>query len=386
MKLLKNARVYAPEPLGVLDVILEGEKIRWMGKNGQEAAGPLAEVWDLEGRILAPGYIDNHVHITGGGGEGGPATRTPEAGVTELVRCGVTTAVGMLGTDTVSRSLENLLFKTRALEEEGISCYCLTGGYGCPPVTLCGSVERDVALVDKIIGVKTAMSDHRSSNPGGRDLIQLAAQARRGGLLAGCAGIVTIHTGGGKEMLEPLFAAAAESDVPPAQFLPTHMGRSEALFDQGLEWIRRGGQMDVTAGSDREENLVLAEKILRYWDLDPAGGRLSVSSDGFGSQPKFGKNMEYLGLTYATPAGLNQLIKILVLEKGAPLETALKLVTQTPASFLKLRTKGEIAPGLDADFVIYDEGMDIWGVIARGRTVLWEGKTLLRPTILQADS
>ena len=70
-----------------------------------------------------PGFIDGHVHMTGGGGEGGYATRTPELSLSDAIRGGVTTIVGCLGTDGVTRSLAALLAKARALDEEGISTF-----------------------------------------------------------------------------------------------------------------------------------------------------------------------------------------------------------------------------------------------------------------------
>ena len=45
-----------------------------------------------------------HSHITGGGGEAGPASRCPEARLSELLDAGITTVVGVIGTDTVTRS------------------------------------------------------------------------------------------------------------------------------------------------------------------------------------------------------------------------------------------------------------------------------------------
>jgi len=57
--------------------------------------------------------------ITGGGGEQGPVSRTPEIRLSELTLNGVTTVVSPLGTDGISRSLENLLFKCRAREHYG---------------------------------------------------------------------------------------------------------------------------------------------------------------------------------------------------------------------------------------------------------------------------
>ena len=206
MKLIKRADVYSPRHMGICDILIEGNKIakiapRIDGYDGIKEA----EILDMEGRRLVPGYIDLHEHITGGGGENGPASRVPEAQAGQLLGNGVTTAVGLLGTDGVTRSLENLLAKTRGLCEEGVTCYMLTGAYGYPAPVLTGSVERDILLIDRIIGVKTSMSDHRSSALTGEELIRLAVQARRGGMLAGCAGFVTIHVGSGKGKLDRCF-------------------------------------------------------------------------------------------------------------------------------------------------------------------------------------
>ena len=66
------------------------------------ALGPT--VLDAAGLIAAPGLVDLHVHVCGGGGESGPASRTPEAQLSELLNAGMTTVVGVLGTDSVSRS------------------------------------------------------------------------------------------------------------------------------------------------------------------------------------------------------------------------------------------------------------------------------------------
>ena len=79
MKLLKHANVYTPAPLGKRDVLIEGERIL---RIAEEITGydelPDVDVYDLSGKTLVPAYIDLHVHITGGGGEGSFHTRTPE--------------------------------------------------------------------------------------------------------------------------------------------------------------------------------------------------------------------------------------------------------------------------------------------------------------------
>ena len=80
MKVLKQGDIYAPEHLGRKDILIEGSRIARIADHIDEY-DQIEEVEkvDLGGHILTPGYMDIHVHITGGGGESGPATRVPEA-------------------------------------------------------------------------------------------------------------------------------------------------------------------------------------------------------------------------------------------------------------------------------------------------------------------
>ena len=285
IKLLKNADVYAPEHLGKKDVLIVGEKICRIDDKIEGYEGlPDVETFDLAGKKLVPGYIDLHVHITGGGGEQGPASRVPESQLSVFTTNGITTVVGLLGTDGITRSVENLVAKAQALNDEGITAYALTSAYVYPPTTLTGSVEKDIMMVDPMIGVKVAVSDHRSSNPTGEEIIRLATAARRAGLLSNTAGLVTMHMGAGKGGLDPVFYALDHSDLPARNLLPTHMGRNRELIDQGVSLIRRGGYMDVTAGCDPAEVEAMADMIEYALDQEPAAaGHLTVSSDGYGS-------------------------------------------------------------------------------------------------------
>lgn len=381
MKLFKNADIYSPRHLGVRDILVEGEKIVRIAESihGYENA-PDVKTIDVHGKRLVPGYIDLHEHITGGGGEQGPSSRTPEACIGTLLDCGVTTVLGLLGTDGISRSLENLLAKARALTEEGLTCYMLTGSYGYPAVTLTGSVERDIVMIDEIVGVKTAVSDHRSSNPQGEDLIALGTAVRRAGLLAGCCGIVTIHMGSGKGKLDPVFYALQHSDLPAKTLLPTHMNsRGPELLEEGIRLTKIGGNIDLTAGSTIEENRILAEQIDHCLQEGAPLESLTVSSDGYGSQPRFNESGECIGLTYSTPCGLHQLVKALVENKHLPLEQALMPVTSNPAGVLELSArKGNLISGADADFLIYGKDNEIESVVARGQVAVWEKEHLIK--------
>ncbi len=379
IKLIKNADVYAPAHIGMKDVLIAGEKVFAIEDHIEVSGVPGLEVMDLEGRKLLPGYIDLHVHITGGGGEQGPASRVPESYLTAFTANGITTVLGLLGTDGITRSLENLVSKARALTEEGITAYCLTSSYGYPPVTMTGSVEKDIMMLDPCVGVKLAVSDHRSNNPTGEDIIRLATDARRGGLLSGKAGLVTMHMGGGDAALDPIFYALDHSDLPIRNLLPTHMGRTKKLMDQGAELIRRGGYIDITAASYDDAVDAGADKYLYVLSQEGVtADHLTMSSDAFGSQPKFDDKGECIGLSYASPEFLHKTVKSLV-KKGLPLEEAIKLLTSTPAHMLaKDGVKGCVAAGADADLLVLDDDLAIDSLIAKGRTALLHGEKLIK--------
>lgn len=380
IKLFKAAHVFAPEDLGVKDVLVVGDKICRIADKieGYEGLQDV-EVFALNGKLLVPGYIDLHVHITGGGGEQGPASRVPESYLTAFTTNGITTVVGLLGTDGITRSLENLVAKARALTEEGITVYCLTSYYAYPPTTMTGSVEKDITMITPMIGVKVAVSDHRSSNPSGEDLIALGVQARRAGLISNTPGLVTLHMGSGKGKLEPLFYALDNSDLPAKNFLPTHMLRTDELIDEGVKLIQRGGYVDCTAGADDKELEVNAEKLFDLLHREGVSAEhVSLSSDAFGSQPKFDANGECIGLTYASPKYLHKTVQSLV-RRGMPLTEALKPLTTTPAVLLaKEGCKGCICDGADADLLVLDAELNICSVFAKGKTAVLDGAVMMK--------
>jgi beta-aspartyl-dipeptidase (metallo-type) len=251
IKLLKNAQIYAPQYLGKKDILIVGEKIYRIEDSidGYEGLDGV-ETFDFKDKIIVPGYIDMHVHITGGGGEQGPSSRVPESQLSMFTTNGITTVVGLLGTDGITRSVENLVAKARALNEEGITAYALTSAYSYPPITITDSVEKDIVMIPPIIGVKVAVSDHRSSNPTGEELIKLATASRRAGLLSNTPGLMTIHMGSGKEGLKPIFYVLEHSDIPPKNILPTHILRTPKLIEEGIQLVQLGGYIDLTTGTN----------------------------------------------------------------------------------------------------------------------------------------
>ena len=376
MKLIRNADVYAPEHLGLRDILIEGEKIARVEADLSRYAALADETYDMRGATVVPGYIDGHIHITGGGGEQGPASRVPECPLTALTTNGVTTVLGLLGTDGTSRSLPNLLYKCRALNEEGVSCYMLTGAYQFPSPTMTSSVIDDIALIDRVIGCKIALSDHRSSNLTKQELIRLASDVRMGGLISGKAGVLVMHMGSGVNRLRHVLDAVRETDIPVRTFWPTHMRRSPELIDEGVEFIALGGTIDFTATEDGAVAATVAGLVKeRGVNIDS----ITMSSDAFGSQPRFDEKGNCVGLTYVSPRTLHMELKQLVQAHDLPLSEALKLLTVNPARMMLLSgVKGEIAPGADADLIAYGPDMEIDSVFARGALAVRHGEAVLK--------
>ena len=245
--LIKNARVFAPTDLGVQDVLMVAEQVVAIGHD-LPATLPDTEVIDAKGQIMTPGFFDQHIHVTGGGGEGGPVTRTPEIMLSELVACGTTSVVGVSGTDYVTRSIPNLLAKVRALKTEGVSAWMYTSNYAFPPTTMSASVADDMFLVPECLGVKIALGDHRSSFPTTQEVLALLAEIRVAGMISGKIGFLHIHTGnipGSFDMYKDIVAQG----FPIKHIRPTHCGRIRHVFDAAVEFAKAGGYMDVTTGA-----------------------------------------------------------------------------------------------------------------------------------------
>lgn len=133
--IIKNANIYAPEKLGIKDLLVCNGKIV-MIDDQIDLTGVKHSMIDAGGLIVTPGFIDQHMHIIGAGGKSGYFSITPEVQPSELIRCGTTTVVGMLGTDGITKELTTLYAKCKSLEQYGIGAYMLTSYFAVPPKTI----------------------------------------------------------------------------------------------------------------------------------------------------------------------------------------------------------------------------------------------------------
>ena len=349
-------------------LLIGAGRILAVSENKKELSASAATEFDLQGQRLLPGFIDGHAHVTGGGGEAGLKTRVPPVMPGQFTTAGVTSVVGVLGTDDTTRDTRSLLAQTMALREEGLGAWCHTGGYHVPPVTFTGSVRDDIVFLDPVIGVgELALSDHRSSQPTRDELLRIASDAHVAGMISGKAGILHLHLGDGERGLEQIFAALEKSELPARVFNPTHINRRKGLFEQALELAAKGSTVDITAFpvEDGEDAWPADVALLKYLDSGAAAGRITVSSDGGGCLPVFNEQGEMLHMDIGKPASLLQTLKTL-LEKDVPLERVLPAFTSNVADILRLRDRGRIHTGNAADLLVLDENHDIVDVMIAG--------------------
>jgi beta-aspartyl-dipeptidase (metallo-type) len=382
LRLLTNADLYAPEPRGLCHLLVAGDRIVWIGTEPPELGASLrVQRTDLGGRRVIPGIVDMHVHLTGGGGEAGPETKVPPLALSRFTRAGVTSVVALLGTDDATRHPRELVTAVHALRNEGLSAWCWTAGYHVPPVTITGSVRGDMASIECIVGVKTAISDHRSSQPTRDELLRLASEAHVGGLMTGKAGLVHLHVGDGARGLEPIREALAHSELPPRVFNPTHVNRRKALFDEAIALARGGSHVDITAFPVAEgEDAWSAEAALaRYLDAGAPAERVTISSDGGGCLPEFDADGRVSRMGVGDPGELPRTLAAL-LAAGQPLERVLPAFTSNPARLLRLARKGHLTAGADADLVALDDHGAITDVMANGTWHVTAGRATTRGT------
>ena len=355
------------------DILIGGGKILLISDCIDSVSN--VKVIDIENKYLVPGFIDQHVHITGAGGKHGFASMTPEIKVTDLVKNGITSVVGLLGTDGATRSLKSLYAKVKALNQEGISAFMHTGYYGIDPVHLMKNVQEDLIYIDAVLGCKIAISDIRSSYPSDRELLRLLRQVKVGGMIARKKGILHVHLGNLESKMDSLFRIVKDHQFPIEHISPTHVGRTKDLFEQALEFAKIGGIIDITTGASKYTEPYKA--VLHALNKGVKFNNLTFSSDGNAGLDKLDDQGNLIGFRCAPISESFNQVKHL-LNEGCKLEEAILLITLNPAVNLGLNHKGRIEEGADADFCVLDDAYSITDVFANGRCVMQNGELIVK--------
>ncbi len=381
MILIQNGDIYTPAPLGRGDILIGGGRIIHIAEHIDPTNLPgEIDIIDAEGLAVTPGFIDGHQHFTGGGGEGGFHTRTPEMQVSMNFDNGVTTAVGLLGTDSLTRSVESLYAKTEAFNKEGMTAFMLTGAYWHPSPTVTGSIGRDLTYLRPVIGLKLAIADTRGPLVSDEDLAAMAAEVRVAALVAGKPGIITIHTGIKEERLALLFAVIKKYGIRADTFIPTHVNRKDLLLqEQVFQLAEMGTTADATCMMEiptETDNHLCAADFAILADKRGVFDQITFSSDAGGSMPRWDKDRKHIvGMGIGTPASLCFELNRLVNDLHMDLGKALRPLTTTPARLYGLQgRKGTLAAKADADVLILEPAsMRIVDVVAGGTLVKRNG-------------
>lgn len=371
--LIKNADVYAPEHLGTRDLFIAGGKIVAMAEK-LDVTLPDLEVIDAAGYIVAPGLVDQHIHITGGGGEGGWHSRCPELVFSELVKAGVTTFLGVSGTDSMTRSVENLLAKVRGLKNEGASGWMWTSNYAYPVTTITKDVRTDMLAIPEVLGVKIALGDHRSSFPNQHEIMQILADIRVSGMLTGKTGFLHVHLGDFAYSFD-IFDECVAQGMPIKHIRPTHVARHPEVFRRACEFAKKGGFIDITTGGGNYMGSA-ADAVRAALAADVPFDRITLSSDGHGSMPRFNEAGEMVGLGIGSIMCDIETIRELKDELG--IEKALTPMTKTVSGALGLEAKGGIAVGKDADILFLTKDFDIDWVFMMGKVAMRKGEVVMK--------
>ena len=375
MLLIKNTNLYSPTFLGKKDILISNGKIVAI-EDEITKHNVFSEVWDAQGLTTTPGFIDQHIHVIGAGGKHGFASMTPQLHLGELIKCGTTSVVGLLGTDGSTRSIKTLYSKIQALNQEGISAYMYTGYYGLDKVYLMNSLQEDMIYIDCVLGCKIAISDIRSSYPSALELLRLLRNVRVGGMLSGKKGILHLHLGALSSKMDLLFEIVENYEFPIEHISPTHVGRTKDLFEQAIIFAKMGGMIDITTGASKYTDPY--KSALYALENNVSIDNITFSSDGNAGLDKLDDNNNLVGFRSA-PFDKN-LEEVINLHKlgGVAFEDSLKLITSNPAKNLGLKSKGHVKNNFDADLCFFDSDLKLSSVIANGKFMIKDGDLVVK--------
>jgi beta-aspartyl-dipeptidase (metallo-type) len=375
-KLLTGGHVYGPDDQGTQDLLIAGGKIVDIQPNLRAVKWSGLEEVDCSGSSIVPGLVDSHLHIIGGGGNEGYATRIPELWPGEVLAAGITTAVGTPGIDMVTKGPEAILAKAYALAEDGVTTYMYVGGFQLPIRTITGSVLRDLYLMDKVVGVKLALGERRASSIPDEWLVQLARELEWCARSTGKACILHAHLGDLPEPGRQLLETIAKSDASVERFQATHCNNTRDTLEAAVLLGRQGCAVDCNPLLDPARGLErcvpFRDAVARLLDEGVPLDLITMSSDANASVPPLRGDSrapftKYLGTLWEG-------VVTLVDSNLLPLSQALTLCTSNVARILRLDgEKGWIGVGADADLLVVNDKLQITDVYAGGRAAVVDG-------------
>lgn len=167
--------------------------------------------------------------------------------------------------------------------------------------------------------------------------------------------------------------ALCDAGIPIHHISPTHVARTEALFNQAIAFAHRGGHIDVTSGGSRF--MPQEQAILHALEAQVPADRITISSDGNGSVPRFNAQGMVEGLT-AAPVGGNLALLPRLIDAGIPIAQAVAMMTANVACSLGI-SGGKLCAGERADICVLNDDLSLAHLFAAGRLLLRDGECLV---------
>lgn len=370
-------------------VLVEDGVIRDIGHRHSVALPPRARVVELGERIIAPGFVDIHIH-------------------------------GAAGHDVMEGTRETIEAVARSLFEHGTTSFLPTTLSAAPEVltkTLRGlrSVlvswqDRPANRIAEPLGIHMEGPFIASACRGAHPLVALqppALPAFRQYLDAACDWLRVLT-------LAPELEGAAElQQYAQQQGVRVALGHSDATYEQGMRAIAAGARHAVHAfnamrpfahrdpgilGAVLTDDRVRAEVIADGVHVDPAGLRLLVRAKGVSRTVLVTDAVSAMGMAPGKyllggmeirlendprtrqPCCRNRegalagsvltqdcAIRNMVAMAGVSLQDAVRMASYNPARLLGLeQRKGWLRPGADADLVLLNPDATVAGAMVRG--------------------
>lgn len=377
MIVLSGADLVLPngvQPEGTL--VIDGDRIAEIRPSSSASGREL-----LRGHFVVPGFVDVHVHGTGGvdtldgrDAIAALASRLPEYGVTAFCPTSVACSADSLA--RMLESVETLRNRpdsgARVLPAHLESNFVNPAFKGAQPADWL-RLPADGADVLAVIEARAESVGIVTLAPeldGARDLIQrLAAK--------GC--IVSLgHSGATLEQSRDAIAAGARQATHLFNRMPPLHHREPGLAGAVLTSEQLAAEI-ICDGVHVHRDMVRmaiaakgAARMMAITDAVAAAGLPDGAVASLGGRPICVRsNGAYLsdGTLAGSLATMNRVFRFLVADVGLPLQDASRVCSATPASELNLRDIGTLRVGAIADLVVLDAGYNVKRTYVAGRLV-----------------
>lgn len=376
--LLKNGRVYCGHAFQTADVLVHDGRIEAVGTD--LAAPQCAEVLELGGALVAPGFIDIHTH----GGNGIDVNAASAAELDAIgaffARHGTTGWLCSVLTDTEEHTLW-CIRQAKAAMAAPASGAQLLGIHLEGPFL---SVEYKGAMPQSLLkkGDPALFRRYQQEAQGAVRYITVSPEVEGVPEMIGdISGEVTVAIGHSGADYETSMRA-----IRSGAACVTHMFNAMGLFHQ-----HRPGLMGAALESD-----ISCEAICDGRHLHPGSVRMLLKCKGWDKVVAITDSIQAAGLPDGHyKLGVNDVVVVdgdatlaangvragstlsqdtalrnLMAFTGRGAAQVLPLLTENPAKLIGVfDRKGSIAPGKDADLVVLDESANVLRTIVAGRTV-----------------